>query len=49
MRQIEDVNFVACMDTRAPERELLTNRLLYKFFLLGMEPISTENSSSLYR
>jgi hypothetical protein len=49
MRQIEDVNFVACIDSRAPEKDIVSQRILHKFFLMGMEPISTENAVSLYR
>jgi len=36
------------MDNNAKETDMITPRLLYKFFLLGMEPISDENSCSLY-
>ena len=36
------------MDNNAKETDVITKRLLYKFFLLGMEPISQENSCSLY-
>jgi len=49
IRQIEDVNFITCLDSNMENKQQISYRLMNKFFLYGIESPSDQKQTSIYK
>ena len=47
MRRVEDVNYIACMDSVGEKANKLSHRLINQFFVIGLELLDQNFATSL--